>query len=385
MNTKYKKYPNYIKIDELSSKEWKLTDPQLNLLMSLSREINENETRLLNALDEKSIIPVFLKQLLYFEQNRNSNIEGSQTQFDELFDVDRSFNDFMSWETRNLIDTALGLFKDIQNDTLAFNVDTIINLHKKLYLQVDNTMNIDAGEYLNKVRPGYILQKGDPINWIGRKTLNREQDLKNATLIPVIPEEKRNELNKLVARVRNHIDNKTLSILEISRFHVIFEGIHPFADGNGRLGRLLVLSLMQIIGLTKYTILPFSEIIYKEKDTYISNLNIAQIHGSIDTWNAYFIELLIKAKRVHQNIVNRSILIIEKYEYLRSNDNKWKVFLKFFKHIKLKKDITIIKLVSEGMSQATAYRLFDEISSEIKAEKQNDYFVFKEMWDVYKK
>ncbi len=176
--------------------------------MNLSREIYENERILLEELDKKEIISVFWKQLLYFEQNRNSNIEGSQTQFDELFEVDRNFSDFMSWEKRNLIYASIELFKDIQNNTFLLSVDSIVNLHKKFYLVDKNSMNIDSQNYLNQIKPGYILSSNDPINWIGKITNNREEDLKNATLIPVIPEEKKKELEKLVQITREKIKKK---------------------------------------------------------------------------------------------------------------------------------------------------------------------------------
>ena len=384
MNKKYKEYPNYIKIEELETKEWKLSGTQLNLLMQLSKEISVNERHLIDSLGEQNIIPIFLKQLLFFEQNRNSNIEGSQTQFDELFDIDRNFGDFMSWETRNLMDASLELFSDIRKDLFSFNVDSIINLHKKLYMLDKNKMNIDSNKYIQRIKPGYILTDGDPINWIGRKTNDREKDLMDAILIPVVPEDKKDALEKLVKDIREKIDQNSLSILDISRFHVIFEGIHPFADGNGRLGRLLVLALMQIANITNFTILPFSEVIYLEKDKYIEKLNAAQVSGDIDLWNSYFLDVLISAKKVHERIIKRSIDILNNYSHLKTKANKYKVFLKFFKHIKLKKDLTVNKLTQEGMSQPTAYRLFEEVAKELNVSRDGEFYVFDTMWNIYK-
>ncbi len=141
---------------------------------------------------------------------------------------------------------------------------------------------------------------------------------------------------------------------------------------------------MQIIKLTEYTILPFSEYIYKNKTEYITKLKEAQTKGNIDDWNFYFIGMLLKSKKIHQQIINKSVRILRKYSYIKKNENQWKVFLKFFKHIKLKKDKTINKLMFEGMSQAKAYRNFEEVSSKIQANKNGDYFIFDEMWEIYK-
>ena len=383
MNNEYKEYKNYIKIDKLLNIDWTITNKQLVLLMELSKEIKTNESIIENISNSTEYHGVFLKQLLYFEQNRNSAIEGSQTQFDELFGANEKIFDNDTWETKNLIRLGTEILNDIKNDVFSFNIDTIINIHKKLYSNENYKTSFDNAAYVKKIKPGYILKSGDPINWIGFKTSDREHDLKNALLIPVIPEDKYNKLKQLIEETRKKLDSNSMSILEISRFHVIFEGIHPFADGNGRLGRLIMMALFQMTNITTNTILPFSEYIYKNKDEYIRELNKAQVSGDYQEWNFYFIELMIQSKRIHQQIVTKMATIFRMYIPLIKGDKEVLVFNKFLKHIKLNKEMTIKRLISEGMSQATAYRSFEKVAKTIGAKKIDGYYVFEKMWSIY--
>ena len=383
MNNKYKTYDNYMKIEMLQTAEWNITNGQLILLMQLSKEIKENESRIDPISESNKYSSIFLKQLLFFEQNNNSAIEGSQTQFDELFE-DEIINDNDTWETKNLINTAMEILEDIKNDVFSLNIDTIINIHKKLYSNKEHKTAFDNEVYIKSKRPGYILKAGDPANWIGRKTDDRERDFREALLIPVIPEDKYDALENLINETRDKIENTTLSILEISRFHVIFEGIHPFADGNGRLGRLLMMILFQITGITSNTILPFSEYIYNNKKEYIENLNSAQVTGNYNAWNFYFINVIIEAKKIHTKIINKMVRIYNQYYPLIKKGNEGIVFNKFLRHIKLNREKTIQRLINEGMSQATAYRAFNAVVKTIGATEENGYYVFEDIWGVYK-
>ena len=133
MNEKYKMYTNYIKINKLIESKWSITNSQLILLMELSKEIKINEAKIESLSGSTEYPKIFLKQLLYFEQNNNSSIEGSQTQFDDLFTKNETINDNDTWETKNLIKLGVELLNNIKNNVFSFNIDTVINMHKKLY------------------------------------------------------------------------------------------------------------------------------------------------------------------------------------------------------------------------------------------------------------
>ena len=88
---------------------------------------------------------------------------------------------------------------------------------------------------------------------------------------------------------------------------------------------------------------------------------------------------MISSKRIHQKIINKMVALFNKYHPLIKAGSQMKVFDKFLTHIKLDKELTIKRLISEGMSQATAYRTFDKVSEIIGANQKGGYYVFDDM------
>lgn len=70
--------------------------------------------------------------------------------------------------------------------------------------------------------------------------------------------------------------------------HAQFEAIHPFADGNGRVGRCVVHTLLRANGVTSRTTVPVSAVLLADRDGYFAALGAYQRHGDIDRWVAHF-------------------------------------------------------------------------------------------------
>jgi Fic family protein len=73
------------------------------------------------------------------------------------------------------------------------------------------------------------------------------------------------------------IVNKELTIEDIIKFHPILEAIHPFSDGNGRLGRLLLTLLFQLAGIGNKMLINFSDVILENKNEYLNELRKVQL------------------------------------------------------------------------------------------------------------
>lgn len=85
-----------------------------------------------------------------------------------------------------------------------------------------------------------------------------------------------------------HAENEIHLLVKVAMGHYQFEALHPFSDGNGRLGRLLV--TLQLIegGALKYPLLNISEWLEPRKDEYFEHLLQLSVHGDFDTWVGYF-------------------------------------------------------------------------------------------------
>ena len=95
-------------------------------------------------------------------------------------------------------------------------------------------------------------------------------------------------------------------IIKTAITHLYFESIHPFEDGNGRVGRALIEKcLSESIG--RQTIMSISQIIEKNKNRYYDELKKAQSTLEIDSWIFYFSELLIEAQQNAIDILEFSV------------------------------------------------------------------------------
>ena len=103
--------------------------------------------------------------------------------------------------------------------------------------------------------------------------------------------------------------NKLPDLIAIGLVHYQFETIHPFDDGNGRLGRMLILFQMISLGLLRYPVLPISTTIYGVRREYNNNLQGARNRGEYDLWLQFFLEAVTTA-------ANKSLQQITDFENL---------------------------------------------------------------------
>lgn len=113
--------------------------------------------------------------------------------------------------------------------------------------------------------------------------------------------------------------------------HLYFESIHPFEDGNGRIGRSIAeKALSQTLG--RSVLLSISRSIEASKNVYYYALEKAQKSNEISNWIRYFVELLLDAQRQTTEVVNfilKKSQFFDKYKNLL-NERQLKVVTKMF-------------------------------------------------------
>jgi Fic family protein len=120
-------------------------------------------------------------------------------------------------------------------------------------------------------------------NWIGPagSTLN------TAAFIPPPPDvvpEALGELEKFL-----HRDDDLPPLIKIALAHVQFETIHPFLDGNGRIGRLLITFLLTERGILHKPVLYLSHYFKRHRQTYYDHLQAVRDRGAWEEWLAFFL------------------------------------------------------------------------------------------------
>ncbi|ACK80164.1 fic family protein [Acidithiobacillus ferrooxidans ATCC 23270] len=120
-------------------------------------------------------------------------------------------------------------------------------------------------------------------NWIGGTRLG------NARFVPPPPQEVESCMAALERFI--HDDGTTLPVLlKAALAHVQFETIHPFLDGNGRLGRLLIAMLLHEGGLLIQPMLYLSLYFKQHRDMYYELLDGVRRHGDWEAWVDFFLE-----------------------------------------------------------------------------------------------
>lgn len=246
-------------------------DPQINTML-------ENATRALGELNAFTMIvpnvDMFIQMHITKEANTSSKIEGTKTEMDEVLiakeQIDPEKRD--DWqEVRNYIDAMNSAIKELE--TLPISNRLIKNIHEIL---------------LNSVR-GEAKQPGEfrkSQNWIGGASL--------ATAYFIPPHQ--NEVNELMSDLEKFLHNEEIFVphlIKIAIAHYQFETIHPFLDGNGRIGRLMITLYLVSNGLLKKPSLYLSDFIERNKSAYYEALTRVRTNNDLTHWIKFFLEAVI--------------------------------------------------------------------------------------------
>ena len=248
--------------------EYKLDKELITLISEANLKYGEYKTNLKNSKFDSRF---FLDSIILSESLKSTQIEGTQISQDEMYYLKYMPKTDDNLEIQNL-KKVIEYSKEYLKQNNKINIKFLNDIHKIL---------------LNSVRgaekePGKIRTIQ---NWIGPKGCSIE----DAIFIPPEPEEVPILLDNLFEYMNNAYIDPTFINLAIS--HSQFETIHPYRDGNGRLGRALI--PIQLALLTdNEPILFLSEVIELYKPTYYKLLNESR-NGNIIGFIKFFLQCII--------------------------------------------------------------------------------------------
>ena len=265
---------------------WGWDDTKLDkLLAEANRQIGE-----LNAYS--LLIPnvdLYIKMHVKIEANKSSRIEGTRTTVEEdLLDVtDINPEKRDDWEEVQNYVKATNYGVERIKEGFPVCTRLIREIHKILMQGV-------RGEHKT---PGEFRTSQ---NWIGGSM--------PSTAVYVPPPH--TEMAECLTDFEKFINNEeidTPDLIKIAILHYQFESIHPFLDGNGRIGRLLIPLYIQSKGMLEKSCLYISDYIEKNKDTYYDLLTRVRTQNDMIEWIKFFLQAVIEtsktAKEKFRNVV----------------------------------------------------------------------------------
>jgi len=237
----------------------------------------EEANRAIGRLDGVTSIlpdaPLFLYMYVRKEALLSSQIEGTQS----------SLSDLLLFESEEAPGAPLDDVQEVSNYVAAMNhglarIREGFPLSLRLIREIHEIL-LSKGRGAGK-QPGEFRRTQ---NWIGGTRPG------NAAFVPPPP----NEIPDLLSNLEKFIHAETSQIptlIKAGLIHVQFETIHPFLDGNGRLGRLLITFLLCTEGILKEPILYLSFFFKTHRSRYYDLLQQVRQKGDWEAWIEFFLE-----------------------------------------------------------------------------------------------
>ena len=141
-------------------------------------------------------------------------------------------------------------------------------------------------------------------NWIGGSRPG------NAHFVPPPPEDVPTALSALERWL--HQDSSLPALVRVGLAHVQFETIHPFLDGNGRIGRLLIALLVEHWGLLEQPLLYLSLAFRREQQEYYTRLAAVRSDGDWEGWTRFFLQCVCQAANDGIRVVQALHALVER-------------------------------------------------------------------------
>jgi Fic family protein len=310
-------------------------------------------------------VDLFISMHVLKEATQSSKIEGTQTNIEEALlnieDVPLDKRD--DWEeVQNYVQSMNQAIAKL--DELPFSCRLIKETHKIL-LQGVRGAHKQPGEFRKSQ------------NWIGGATIN------DSRFVPPV----HTSLDELMGDLELFVHQEQYfpELLKIALLHYQFETIHPFLDGNGRVGRLMITLYLVSKEILKKPILYLSDFFERNRSLYYDNLMRVREQNDLSQWFKFFLVGVIETAKnsvmTFDNILKLQKQVDQKIQTLRSRTANAQKVLNYLYQRPVVDAAAIAELT--GLSPSSAYKLIADLEKfailkEVTGGKRGKMYVFSE-------
>ena len=257
-------------------------NPSIKLDGTLQRLLSDADMSIARLDGVASILPnpdLLISMYIRKEALLSSQIEGTQASLEDIFEFE------MGDKIKNINDV-----KEVINYIKALNygMNRLKELPMSLRLIKEIHTILLKGTRGKSKTPGEFKKTQ---NWLGPPGCL----LGEATFVPPPPQEALKAMGELELYL--HKEDGFPALIECALIHYQFETIHPFLDGNGRIGRLLITLFLYWKHIIEKPLLYLSFYFKKYRQEYYDRLNLVRDRGDYEQWIAFFLEGVIQTAR----------------------------------------------------------------------------------------
>jgi Fic family protein len=249
---------------------------------------------------------IMVRPFIYREAVLSSRIEGTHTTLSGLYAYKASQMELIeaSADAHEVHNYVVALEYGIKRlETLPVSLRLIREIHERLMTGVRGDL----------WTPGEFRRSQ---NWIG----SPGSTLETATYVPPPVEEMHTALNALENFI--HTPSDTPDLVKLALIHYQFEAIHPFLDGNGRIGRLLIVLLLCEWNILPQPLLYLSAYFERNRLSYYEHLRTVSQKGNWQEWLIFFLSGLWEQAEEARKRVKALVALREKYAQLLKKERK---------------------------------------------------------------
>ncbi len=306
------------------------------------------------------------------EAVQSSLVEGIPCSYTDLYlfeigEQGRYQKEFLE-DVANCVASIEHGIKRLKED-LSISSQGLMELHRILMSSSHNALNLPGEFRLSQ-------------NWIGGMQPGKAVFIPPpANLVP----DCMHELEKFL-----HEDKPNLpALIQAGLVHVQFETVHPFLDGNGRVGRILIMLVLMNENLVTEPLLYLSQYIYRNRREYYDLLNTVRKSGDWERWLAYILQgVTVTANNVVKLAENLTDLFkqdeLKVIHSIQNTKSSLKVYQAFKNHPVLTRKELVKRtgLTFPAVSSAVLVLQRLNIVSEISKRKRNQLFAYTKFLEI---